>query len=89
MSEQQTKPQMLTGIVVSTKRDKTITVKVTRHVAHPKYKKIRKLTGNVHAHAESNSCGLGDRVLIQQCRPISKTKQWKLVEVLEVGAVSI
>jgi len=84
MSEQQQKvPHTVSGRVVSTKRQKTITVLVERKVAHPLYGKVIRRRTKLHAHDESNECGLGDVVLIQECRPRSKTKTWQLVRILE------
>jgi len=71
----------LTGIVTSHKMDKSIVVLVERHVKHPRYKKIIKRSTKIHAHDPENKCGIGDHVLITECRPISKTKRWKLVEI--------
>ena len=75
----------LQGVVVSSKMDKSITVVVERKVKHPLYKKYVKRITKLHAHDEDNRCQERDMVLIQECRPISKTKSWKLVEVLESG----
>ena len=73
----------LTGEVVSSKRNKTITVKVERKAMHPKYKKYITRSTKLHAHDESNVCVEGDVVSIRECRPISKTKTWLLFEVIE------
>jgi small subunit ribosomal protein S17 len=86
MSEQteQTKNiRTLTGRVVSNKMDKTITVTVERQVQHPLYKKIIRRRTKLHAHDEQNECGEGDLVMIEECRPLSRTKSWRLVKVLE------
>jgi small subunit ribosomal protein S17 len=72
-----------TGKVVSAKMDKTITVAIEKRVIHPLYKKFFKKTTKFHAHDEKNECGLGDKVKIMETRPLSKTKRWRLVEVLE------
>ena len=72
-----------TGIVVSSSRDKTITVLIERKVKHPMYKKILRRSTKIHAHDENNESGKGDLVTIQECRPISKTKSWKLINVIE------
>ena len=72
----------LQGIVVSNKMDKTITVKIERKVKHPIYGKYIKRTTKVHAHDESNVSQEGDTVIVEQCRPISKSKTWRLVEVI-------
>jgi len=73
----------LTGRVVSNKMDKSITVLIERKVQHPVYGKYVKRTTKLHAHDEKNICGEGDLVTIEQCRPISKTKAWKLLSVIE------
>ncbi len=73
----------LVGKVVSDKMDKSITVAVVRQVAHPVYGKIIKRTTKYHVHDEQNTCREGDVVRIEETRPISKTKSWKLVEVVE------
>lgn len=75
--------KVLTGEVVSSKRDKTITVKIERKAMHPKYKKYITRTTKLHAHDEANACGEGDIVSIKECRPISKTKTWQLMEIVE------
>jgi small subunit ribosomal protein S17 len=71
------------GLVTSDKMDKTITVAVERKVKHPIYGKFLKKTTKFHAHDESNQCGIGDTVRIMETRPLSKTKRWRLVEVIE------
>ena len=71
------------GIVVSDKMDKTIVVAVSERVKHPLYKKIVNRTKKFKAHDENNACGIGDKVLIQETRPLSKDKCWRLVEVVE------
>lgn len=71
------------GVVTSDKMDKTITVSVERKVKHPLYGKFLKKTTKFHAHDETNQCGIGDTVRIMETRPLSKTKRWRLVEVLE------
>ena len=71
------------GIVVSDKMDKTIVVAIQDNVKHPIYGKIIKRTLKVHAHDEENTCGIGDRVEIMETRPLSKTKRWRLVEIIE------
>ena len=72
-----------TGVVTSSKMDKTITVAVERKVKHPIYGKFVKKTTKFHAHDEKNECGIGDTVKIMESRPLSKTKRWRLVEVVE------
>ncbi len=71
------------GVVSSSKMDKTITVKVERKLKHPKYGKFVKKTKKFHAHDETNQCGVGDVVKIMETRPLSKTKRWRLVEIIE------
>ena len=71
------------GIVVSDKMDKTIVVAVSERVTHPLYKKIVNRTKKFKAHDENNVCGIGDKVLIAETRPLSKDKCWRLVEVVE------
>ena len=71
------------GIVSSNKMDKTITVKVERKIKHPLYGKFLKKTTSFHAHDEKNECNIGDTVKIMESRPMSKTKRWRLVEIVE------
>ena len=71
------------GKVVSNKMDKTIVVAIEDHVKHPLYKKIVKRTYKLKAHDENNSCGVGDRVLIMETRPLSKDKRWRVAEIIE------
>ncbi|MBD0787732.1 30S ribosomal protein S17 [Vibrio plantisponsor] len=75
------------GRVTSDKMDKSITVAIERFVKHPIYGKFVKRTTKVHAHDENNECGLGDLVEIKECRPLSKTKSWTLVKVLEKAKI--
>jgi small subunit ribosomal protein S17 len=72
-----------TGVVSSNKMDKTITVNVERKIKHPIYGKFLKKTTKFHAHDEKNECSIGDTVKIAETRPLSKTKRWRLVEVVE------
>lgn len=83
MSEQQKPVRTLTGRVVSDKMNKTITVLVERKVPHPVYGKYVRRSTKIHAHDESNECKQGDLVTIAQCRPLAKTKSWRLVEIVE------
>ena len=71
------------GIVVSDKMDKTITVAVSNRVKHGMYSKVMSRSSKLKAHDEQNSAGMGDRVLIMETRPLSATKRWRLVEILE------
>jgi len=75
--------RQLTGKVVSEKMNKTVTVLVERQVMHPVIGKVVKRTKKYHAHSEANTAHLGDTVLIEECRPISKTKSWTIARVLE------
>ena len=71
------------GIITSDKLEKTITVSVERRVKHPLYGKFMKKTKKYHAHDEDNTARIGDRVRIMETRPLSKSKRWRLVEVIE------
>jgi|UniRef100_UPI00404B2214 small subunit ribosomal protein S17 len=71
------------GIVVSDKMDKTITVEVSDRVKHGMYSKVLSRSSKLKAHDEQNSAGMGDRVMIMETRPLSATKRWRLVEILE------
>lgn len=83
MSEKQSIQRVLQGLVSSNKGDKSITVSVVRYERHPVYGKYVKRTLKCHAHDENNECNIGDTVRITQSRPISKTKTWKLVDIVE------
>ncbi|MCY4572111.1 MAG: 30S ribosomal protein S17 [Gemmatimonadetes bacterium] len=72
-----------TGVVVGDRGDKTVTVLVERRLAHPLYGKQIKRSKKYHAHDESNECRVGDTVSIMETRPLSKTKRWRVVELLE------
>jgi small subunit ribosomal protein S17 len=80
MTEQ--KIRTVQGRVVSNKMDKSITVAVERKVKHPIYGKYIKRTTKLHAHDETNQCNVGDLVSVRECRPLSKTKTWVLVEIV-------
>ena len=71
------------GLVVSNKMDKTVTVAIADNVKHPIYGKIVKHTLKVHAHDENNECGIGDKVSVMETRPLSKTKRWRVVTIIE------
>ncbi len=77
----------ITGRVVSDKMDKTITVAIERRLMHPLYGKTVRRTTKVSAHDENNECRTGDMVVLTQCRPLSKSKRWKLVKVVPAAAV--
>jgi small subunit ribosomal protein S17 len=71
------------GLVVSDKMDKTVVVAVEDRFKHPLYGKVVRRTSKLKAHDEQNSCGVGDRVLLMETRPLSATKRWRVVEILE------
>ena len=71
------------GLVVSDKMDKTVVVVVEDRVKHALYGKVIRRTSNLKAHDETNACGVGDRVLLMETRPLSATKRWRVVEVIE------
>jgi small subunit ribosomal protein S17 len=71
------------GFVVSDKMDKTVVVEVEDRVKHPLYGKVLRRTSKLKVHDEQNSCGVGDRVMIMETRPLSATKRWRVVEILE------
>jgi small subunit ribosomal protein S17 len=71
------------GYVVSDKMDKTVIVTVEDRVKHPLYGKVMRRTNKLKAHDEQNACGVGDRVLLMETRPLSATKRWRVVEILE------
>ncbi len=87
MSDQKAKVERsITGKVVSNKMDKTIVVKGERKVKHPLYGKFIRRSTKYHAHDANNECKIGDTVKIQECRPMSKTKSWTLLAVVEKSA---
>ena len=71
------------GIVVSDKMDKTVIVAVEDRVKHPLYGKVMRRGSKLQAHDEANACGIGDRVLVMETRPLSATKRWRVVEIVE------
>jgi len=83
MTEQTMTQRTLTGKVISNKMDKSITVLIERRVQHPMYGKFIRRSTKLHAHDEGNVCKEGDIVTIAECRPMSKTKNWILVQVVE------
>lgn len=78
--------QVLTGVVVSNKMDKTVTVLVERQVKHELYGKYIRRSTKLHAHDADNSCNEGDVVRVAECAPMSKTKNWRVVEIVERAA---
>ncbi|HKY03131.1 MAG TPA: 30S ribosomal protein S17 [Burkholderiales bacterium] len=88
MTEQAVKtPRSMTGRVVSDKMNKTVTVLIERRVTHPLYGKTITRSKKFHAHDETNEIKEGDLVTIEECRPLSKTKTWKVTQVVEKGKV--
>jgi len=83
MSGETSANRTLQGRVVSDKMDKTITVLVERQVKHPIYGKFVRKSSKIHAHDEANECSIGDMVVIEQCRPLAKSKSWRLIKVIE------
>ncbi len=83
MTEQTKVVRTATGHVISNKMDKSVTVLIERKVRHPIYGKYVKRSTKLHAHDEQNACNEGDVVTIRECRPLSKTKSWTLVEILD------
>ena len=71
------------GLVSSNKMDKTVVVSIEDNVKHAVYGKIIKRTLKVHAHDENNECGIGDKVMVMETRPLSKTKRWRVVKIIE------
>jgi small subunit ribosomal protein S17 len=83
MSTAEKLQRTLTGKVSSDKMDKSATVMIERKIRHPLYGKYIRRSTKLHVHDESNECKMGDTVTIEQCRPVSKTKSWRLVSVVE------
>ena len=83
MTEERTLRKVRVGMVVSDKMDKTVVVAIEDNVKHPVYGKIIKRTLKVHAHDENNECGIGDIVSIMETRPLSKTKRWRVLSIIE------
>ena len=83
MTEERNLRKTRVGRVVSNKMDKTIVVAIEDNVKHPVYGKIIKHTLKIHAHDENNECNIGDKVSVMETRPLSKTKRWRLVSIIE------
>ena len=83
MTEERALRKTRVGMVVSDKMDKTVVVAIEDNVKHPVYGKIIKHTLKVHAHDEKKECGIGDKVKVMETRPLSKTKRWRVVEIIE------
>jgi len=86
MSGAEKRTRVVTGKVISDKMDKTVTVLLERRVKHPVYGKYITRSSKIHAHDENNQCSIGDTVTVAETRPISKSKTWKLVEVVQSAA---
>ncbi len=83
MTEERTLRKTRVGIVASNKMDKTVVVAIEDNTQHPVYGKIIKRTLKAHAHDENNECNIGDKVKIMETRPLSATKRWRVVEIIE------
>ena len=83
MTEERALRKTRVGIVVSNKMDKTVVIAIEDNVKHPVYSKIIKHTLKIHSHDENNECGIGDRVEVMETRPLSKTKRWRVTEIIE------
>ena len=83
MAEERALRKTRVGLVVSDKMDKTVVVAIEDNVKHPIYGKIVKRTLKLHAQDDNNECGVGDKVKLMETRPLSKTKRWRVVEVIE------
>ncbi|AHF03088.1 30S ribosomal protein S17 [Marichromatium purpuratum 984] len=83
MSDENNSNRIQEGRVISSAMDKTVTVLIERRVKHPLYGKFMRRSTKIHAHDEENTCNQGDLVRVEQCRPLSKTKTWRLLEVIE------
>ena len=88
MENEKKRVRTVSGKVVSNKMDKSITVLTERRVKHPIYGKYMSKSSKFHAHDENNQCAIGDLVTIRECRPLSKTKSWTLVEVVSTNAAN-
>lgn len=83
MSEERNLRKNRVGIVVSDKMDKTVVIAIEEHVKHQKYGKVIKRTIRLKVHDEKNECGVGDKILVAETRPLSKDKRWRMVEIIE------
>ena len=83
MSEERNLRKNRVGIVVSDKMDKTVIIASEEHVKHQKYGKVIKRTIRLKVHDENNECGVGDKILVAETRPLSKDKRWRMVEIIE------
>ena len=83
MSEERNLRKNRVGIVVSDKMDKTVIIAIEEHVKHQKYGKVIKRTIRLKVHDEKNECGVGDKILVAETRPLSHDKRWRMVEIIE------
>ena len=83
MTDSRNSRKVRTGVVTSVSGAKTIVVTITERKRHPKYGKMMTSSKKLHAHDENNECGLGDKVTVMETRPLSKTKRWRLLEIVE------
>ena len=83
MTEERSLRKTRVGVVVSSKMDKTVVVAIEDNVKHSVYGKIIKRTLKIHAHDEQNECGVGDRIEVMETRPLSKTKRWRVTQIIE------
>lgn len=83
VTENRNARKLRTGIVVSISGNKSVTVKIDYRKHHPKYGKMMTISKKLHVHDENNECGIGDKVTVMETRPLSKTKRWRLVEIVE------
>jgi small subunit ribosomal protein S17 len=83
MSEERNLRKNRVGIVVSDKMDKTVVIAIEEHVKHQKYGKVIKRTIRLKVHDENNECGIGDKILVEETRPLSHDKRWRMVEIIE------
>jgi len=83
MSEERSRRKVRTGVVVSDARDKTVTVEIRNAVRHPIYRKTVRSTTRLHAHDEQNEAHKGDTVKVMETRPLSKSKRWRVIEIVE------
>lgn len=81
--EERNKRKEMVGLVISDKMDKTVSIAVERKTQHPLYKRVIKKTSTFKAHDEENQCKTGDKVQIMETRPLSKTKRWRVVDIIE------
>ena len=83
MAEERALRKSRVGVVVSDKMDKTVVIAIEEHVKHQKYGKVIKRTIRLKVHDENNECGIGDKILVEETRPLSHDKRWRMVEIIE------